>query len=372
VKSTINGVTTAFIGNHTEWDVASSSLTRYYYAGSTRIAMRKNNTVYYLLSDHFGSTSVTTDQNGQNPVKQYYLPWGEVRYSSGSLQTKYTYTGQYSNVTDFGLMYYNARYYDPLLSRFSSADTIIPQPGKPLDWDRYAYVNNNPIRNIDPSGHITQEEDQDAGNILQQLEAFDVAIKIDWGTKQNKWNNGLWTLNELRMVLDAVTDLAISMGGSDNFKSYLGGVLITQKVMKHGGLGTAHKVTLNASNFSKWTVVHELAHAWDGVNSWNLSDNMQHDLGAGFRHPIRHFLNDNDPRYWYDPGNGPPPCGIDGNFNAKEDFAESVTAYTYLAEALAKASSGNYPYNDSGRGYSYSGFQNTPRGQYIQALMVTH
>jgi YD repeat-containing protein len=102
VKSTINTtnpVTTAFIGNHTEWDVASSSLTRYYYAGSTRVAMRKNNTVYYLLSDHLGSTSLTTDQNGQNPVKQYYLPWGEVRYTDGTLQTKYTYTGQYSNVS---------------------------------------------------------------------------------------------------------------------------------------------------------------------------------------------------------------------------------------------------------------------------------
>jgi RHS repeat-associated protein len=154
VKSTINTTTTAFIGNHTEWDVASSSLTRYYFAGSTRVAMRKNNAVYYLLSDHLGSTSLTTDQNGQNPVKQYYLPWGEVRYTDGNLQTKYTYTGQYSNVGEFGLMYYNARYYDPLLSRFSSADTIVPQPGNPLDWDRYSYVHNSPTNKADPSGHM--------------------------------------------------------------------------------------------------------------------------------------------------------------------------------------------------------------------------
>ena len=66
VKSTINTTTTAFIGNHTEWDVASSSLTRYYYAGATRVAMRKNNTVYYLLSDHLSSTSLTTDENGRS------------------------------------------------------------------------------------------------------------------------------------------------------------------------------------------------------------------------------------------------------------------------------------------------------------------
>jgi hypothetical protein len=85
----------AFIGNHTEWEVGSGNMTRYYYASSTRIAMCKNNTVYYLLGDHVGSTSLTTDENGQNPVKQYYLPWGEVRYTDGTLQTKYTYTGQF-------------------------------------------------------------------------------------------------------------------------------------------------------------------------------------------------------------------------------------------------------------------------------------
>ena len=42
VKSTINTTTTAFVGDHTEWDVASSSLTRYYYAGSSRVAMRRD------------------------------------------------------------------------------------------------------------------------------------------------------------------------------------------------------------------------------------------------------------------------------------------------------------------------------------------
>ena len=64
-----------------------------------------------------------------------------------------TFTGQYSNVSDFGLMYYNARFYDPLLSRFTSADTLIPEPGNPQSWDRYSYVNNSPLMYTDPSGH---------------------------------------------------------------------------------------------------------------------------------------------------------------------------------------------------------------------------
>ena len=46
-----------------------------------------------------------------------------------------------------------ARYYDPTLGRFVSADTIVPEPGNPQDFNRYAYVRNNPVRYTDPTGH---------------------------------------------------------------------------------------------------------------------------------------------------------------------------------------------------------------------------
>jgi RHS repeat-associated protein len=52
-----------------------------------------------------------------------------------------------------GLYFYNARYYDPELGRFIQADKIIPNPGNPLAWNRYAYANNNPLYYTDPSGH---------------------------------------------------------------------------------------------------------------------------------------------------------------------------------------------------------------------------
>jgi RHS repeat-associated protein len=75
----------------------------------------------------------------------------------------YTYTGQYSYISDaatdlganasFGLMFYNARWYDPVLGRFTSADSIIPGAGSSQAWDRYAYSMNNVLRYIDPNGH---------------------------------------------------------------------------------------------------------------------------------------------------------------------------------------------------------------------------
>jgi len=57
------------------------------------------------------------------------------------------------NVADFGLLFYNARWYDPALGRFTQADILIPQPGNPASWDRYAYVLNSPVDLADPSGH---------------------------------------------------------------------------------------------------------------------------------------------------------------------------------------------------------------------------
>jgi len=47
------------------------------------------------------------------PSEQRYTAWGEVRYSSGNTAAKYTYTGQYSYTSDFGVMFYNAHWYDP-------------------------------------------------------------------------------------------------------------------------------------------------------------------------------------------------------------------------------------------------------------------
>jgi hypothetical protein len=50
-------------------------------------------------------------------------------------------------------MDYGARHYDPYLNRFISPDTIVPDPANPQSLNRYAYVENNPTKHGDPSGH---------------------------------------------------------------------------------------------------------------------------------------------------------------------------------------------------------------------------
>ena len=140
VKSVMDGETTLFVGAHYEVK-NGNQITQYYLAGTTRVAMRKytipqNMTVEYLLSDHLGSTSLTTDANGAKILELRYKAWGEVRATWTANPTTtpaykspaYTYTGQYSysipfgDMDDpttsgvaegFGLMYYGARFYDP-------------------------------------------------------------------------------------------------------------------------------------------------------------------------------------------------------------------------------------------------------------------
>ena len=67
------------------------------------------------------------------------------------MPTDKKFTGQRLDGT--GLYYYSARYYDPQIGRFISADTIIPDPANPQSLDRYSYVLNNPLKYVDPSGH---------------------------------------------------------------------------------------------------------------------------------------------------------------------------------------------------------------------------
>jgi RHS repeat-associated protein len=131
----------------------NSKSVKYYFAGTSMIALRKDGVLNFILGDHLGSTSLTTDADGVVISELLYTAWGEVRHESGVTATNHTYTGQYSNVSDFGLMYYRARWMDPQLGRFSQPDTIIPSNQGVQAWDRFAYVNNNPVRYTDPTGH---------------------------------------------------------------------------------------------------------------------------------------------------------------------------------------------------------------------------
>ncbi|MEM3434464.1 MAG: RHS repeat-associated core domain-containing protein [Candidatus Methanomethyliaceae archaeon] len=150
VKKTIAGTTTTLIGNY--YELAGGTAKKHYYAGDVRIAVREGDTLYWLLTDHLGSTAVTTWSGGSRSAEVRYMPFGLERYEYGSQKTDYRFTGQ--RIEDsLDLYFYNARWYDPVIGRFIQPDTIVPNPGNPQNLNRYSYVLNNPPRYTDPTGH---------------------------------------------------------------------------------------------------------------------------------------------------------------------------------------------------------------------------
>ncbi|MDX9938265.1 MAG: hypothetical protein RBS45_14210 [Anaerolineales bacterium] len=55
IKATVNGITAVYVGNHyiipLRDEVKNSVGTKFYFAGSTRLAMRTGTALFYLLSD---------------------------------------------------------------------------------------------------------------------------------------------------------------------------------------------------------------------------------------------------------------------------------------------------------------------------------
>jgi RHS repeat-associated protein len=100
----------------------------------------------FHLLDHLGSRQVVCDSAGRKKGGSD----GDVRYSTfgeyeGGAEGEYSYTGKQRD-GETGLSYFNARFYDPAIGRFTAMDPI--KDG--VNW--YVYCRNNPLRYVDPNG----------------------------------------------------------------------------------------------------------------------------------------------------------------------------------------------------------------------------
>ncbi|MEW6183371.1 MAG: RHS repeat-associated core domain-containing protein [Bacillota bacterium] len=125
--------------------------------------------IYYYLFNGHGDVTQLLDKRGEI-VKDYeYDPFGKElnnepqlvpgkpfatlwRAEVEQLDNPFRYAGEYLD-QETGYYYLKARYYDPQIQRFISADSLAKNPS----WKQhaYAYCGYNPINFIDPSGHIS-------------------------------------------------------------------------------------------------------------------------------------------------------------------------------------------------------------------------
>jgi RHS repeat-associated protein len=121
-------------------------------------------TTRYLTTDHLGSSSEITNEVGVVTEAMSYDVFGAKRdpntwqtYAFGTSPnstdiTDKGYTGQ-QQLDALGLIHMNGRVQDPYTGRFVSADPTVPDPMYSQAFNRFAYVYNNPMNSVDPSGY---------------------------------------------------------------------------------------------------------------------------------------------------------------------------------------------------------------------------
>ena len=352
-----------------------------------RIALRVNGVLSWLATDHpsagdlqsplragLGSTAVTADggtgvRTGElwyKPLRQAQGgPWGESRVaptsarlrlrracgvsaqtsassvepsnaqSSRSPKSQRRFTGQVLDNVAGGLYFYNARYYDPALGRFTQADTIVPQPGNPQSLNRYSYALNNATRFTDPTGHVEEGEAEEAKKVIKLLfDLYGILIDIDFGWQPvlhpapgqpgQIWIKGGWELADLKTVQNAVSDFAAKAGGTLVAHTVLGGVTIrrgSNSFQLRSGIeltdSTFNQAGVRKEFGPKIAVVHELAHYWDWKTGsfWSKMMNTPGALVNGITAPVG-IGNESAPTLY-------------GQTNEQEDWAETVAMYVY-------------------------------------------
>jgi RHS repeat-associated protein len=108
---------------------------------------------YFYRQDVRGSVTNIVDAD-DTVVKGYaYDAYGNtVETGSSTFINSTAYTGAV-NDTATGLIYMNARYYNPIIGRFLTMDSYVGNTVEPWPWHLYSYCDGDPVNSNDPTGH---------------------------------------------------------------------------------------------------------------------------------------------------------------------------------------------------------------------------
>jgi RHS repeat-associated protein len=119
----------------------------------------------WFVGDELGSASVLTNGAGTVTERDSYDAWGRRRNANGTdnaacsitSATTRGFTGHemLDSVCEIDA---NARIYDPTLGKFLTPDDVVPYPYNAQSYNRYAYVNDNPLSFTDPTGHALSND----------------------------------------------------------------------------------------------------------------------------------------------------------------------------------------------------------------------
>jgi RHS repeat-associated protein len=114
---------------------------------------------HFHLTDWLGTQRMQTTAAGNQEEECYSYPFGDGLTCTGTDATEHHFTSKERD-TESGLDYFGARYLSSDLGRFMTPDwaakpTAVPyaEYGDPQSLNLYAYLQNNPIKGVDPDGH---------------------------------------------------------------------------------------------------------------------------------------------------------------------------------------------------------------------------
>lgn len=105
----------------------------------------------YYLSDALGSVVELADVNGGTLNTYTYEPYGADLSTTGTTSNYIKYAGGFDTTGQGRLYHFGARYYDPLIGRWTQQDPL-DNVGDLREGNRYAYVGGDPVNLSDPSG----------------------------------------------------------------------------------------------------------------------------------------------------------------------------------------------------------------------------
>jgi RHS repeat-associated protein len=133
-----------------------------YREGALLAAVNPTGSEHFTL-DHLGTPRLITSATGVRIGQHTYRAFGNERSNLGVQEDDpRKFTGHERDHDPAGesvaeLDYMHARYYNAALGRFSSSDRAEGDAATPRSWNRYAYVEDNPMNFTDPDGLLLHE-----------------------------------------------------------------------------------------------------------------------------------------------------------------------------------------------------------------------
>lgn len=130
-----------------DYRVLNGVATKHIRLGDLLVAARKGGVTSWLHGDHLGSTVLVTNAAGSEVLRMRHRPFGERFNASTTVEEETDFIGERRD-SETGLVYQRSRYYDPVLARYTAADSLDPVMPS-VGTNRYAYALNDPVNNYD-------------------------------------------------------------------------------------------------------------------------------------------------------------------------------------------------------------------------------